>query len=94
MPTDTTEQFFNVIESNILRAEFMDVDRRAIANMKDHDLALWQSKYPESSPQYIIAEHEWQRRLTVEQVNASRFAAFMGLLGAVVGAFITWLASK
>ncbi|HUX31389.1 MAG TPA: hypothetical protein VMV78_12325 [Thiobacillus sp.] len=76
------------------RAKFKDVDRRAIAKMSDHELALWQSEYPEDSPQFILANHEWQRRLTIEQVNASRFAAFMGLLGAVVGAFITWLASK
>lgn len=94
MSTDPTDQIIDLISAGARRAKFKSVDRRVIAKMSDHELALWQSEYPEGSPQHILAEHEWQRRLTVEQVNASRFSAFMGLLGAVVGAFITWLASK
>jgi hypothetical protein len=90
-PLDDIAEF---MRSGARRAKFKSIDRRAIAKMSDHELALWQSEYPEGSPQFILADHEWQRRLTIEQVNASRFAAFMGLLGAVVGAFITWLASK
>lgn len=94
MATDPTDQIIDLMRSGAHRAKFKGVDRRAIAKMSDHELALWQSEYPEGSPQYIISEHEWQRRLTVEQVKASRFAAFMGILGAVIGAFITWLASN
>lgn len=94
MCADQFDEIIARVTEDINRSKFKDVDRRVIAKMSDSDLALWQSKYPENSPQFILAEHEWQRRLTVEQVNASRFAALMGLLGAVVGAFITWLASK
>lgn len=74
--------------------EFQTLDHSSIAKMTGNELASWQSKYEPGSPQFIFAEHEWQRRLTVEQVKASRFAAFMGLLGAVVGALITWLTTK
>ncbi|MDH2918469.1 MAG: hypothetical protein PXX73_04670 [Sideroxydans sp.] len=77
-----------------LAAEYRTVDRKALSKMSDKALAEWQSRYPPGSPQFILAEYEWQRRLTVAQVRASRFAALMALLGAVVGAWITWLTSK
>ena len=74
--------------------EFRAFDHSTISKMSQKELAAWQSGYAAGSPQFILAEHEWLRRLTVEQVKASRFAAFMGLLGAVVGAFLTWMTTK
>jgi hypothetical protein len=81
-----------------LREEFKTIDRRLLSKMSDNELAIWQSQYPSDSPHFLLSEHEWQRRLTIEQVKASRFAALIGLLGTVVGtvvgSFITWLVSK
>lgn len=74
--------------------EFRELDRRELAAMDDKQLAEWQSHYPRESAQYILAEHEWQRRLTAEQVRATRFAALVGILGVVVGALIGWLLSS
>ncbi|MDF7809699.1 hypothetical protein P4E94_19830 [Pontiellaceae bacterium B12219] len=51
---------------------FAEIDRRVIAKMKDKDLALWQSEYPPDSPQFILAEFEWNRRLTAEQIRSTR----------------------
>jgi hypothetical protein len=94
-PFDDMHEYMS---AGIRRAKFKDVDRRAIAKMSDHDLASWQSEYPEGSPQFILAEHEWQRRLTVEQVKASRFSAYIGLVstvvGAIIGSLITYLVSR
>ena len=73
---------------------FKDIDRRALSKMKDKELAEWQSGYPPGTPQHIVAEHEWQSRLTVKQVRGAQFAAFMGVIGTIVGSLITWLLTK
>ena len=93
---------FNAIVKQITRAEHKsqleNLDRRSLSAMTEKELAIWQTGYPADSPQFMLAEHEWQRRLTAEQVKASRFAAYMGLVGAVVGAvigsLITWLVTQ
>lgn len=74
--------------------ELKDFDRRSLSRMQDKDLAIWQSEYPAGSPQFILAEHEWQRRLTVEQIKGARFAAYIGILGALAGSIVTWLTTK
>lgn len=81
-------------EADQLAEEYRQVDRAALAKLPDKALAKWQGAYPPGSAQFILAEYEWQRRLTADQVKASRFAAFMGLAGAAVGALITWLSTK
>jgi hypothetical protein len=70
--------------------EFEELDRRALPKMSDKQLAQWQARYPQDSAQYILAEHEWQRRFTAEQVAATRFAAWIGILGVVIGGFFGW----
>jgi len=81
-----------------LAEDYLKVDRTALAKMPDKELAEWQGRYPPSCPQFILAEYEWQRRLTVEQVKASRFATVVGALagigGAIIGSLMTWLISK
>ena len=72
-----------------LKKDFDSIDRKLLAKMSDKELAEWQSKYESNTSQTILAEHEWQRRLTSEQVKATRFGGWMGLAGAVVGALIT-----
>jgi ABC-type dipeptide/oligopeptide/nickel transport system permease subunit len=70
---------------------FQKLDRRELAAMDDKQLAEWQSHYPRESAQYILAEHEWQRRLTAEQIRATRFSAVIGIIGVAVGAVLGWL---
>lgn len=72
-------------------AEFSDIDTVFIASLSDKDLAGWQAQYPPDSPQFIIANHEWQRRLNLEQINANRFGAYIGLFGVVIGVLLTSL---
>ena len=66
--------------------------------MTDDELASWQNEYQNDSAQYILAQHEWNRRLTSEQVKATRFAARMTLwatlLGILLGAMLTILIQK
>jgi hypothetical protein len=69
--------------------DFQAIDRLAFGRMPDKDLALWHAKYPADSPQARLAEHEWMRRLTAEQVRATRWATFVGFVGVIVGAVIT-----
>jgi hypothetical protein len=92
------DPFTRKIVSSIQRAEQLNdlknFDRRSLSKMQDKDLAIWQSKYPAGSPQFILAEHEWQRRLTVEQIRGARFAAYIGILGALAGSIVTWLTAK
>ena len=62
------------LQSDRLQAAFAQIDRRVIAAMSDTELAVWHASFPIESPQAKLAEHEWQRRLTVMQVGAMRFA--------------------
>ena len=74
-------------------AEFSDIDTVFVASLSNKDLAGWQAQYPTDSPQFIIANHEWQRRLNLEQIKANRFTAYIGLLGVVIGVVLTSLFS-
>ena len=80
-----------------LQEEFSNFDCSELPKMKDSELAAWQAKYPMDSPQYIIALQEWNRRALVKQIKATKWAAFMGLIGVILGsaltAFITWFLS-
>lgn len=67
---------------------FEEIDRESLAEMTDKALAEWQSGFDPDTPQAILAEHEWQRRLTAKQVGAMRFAAWLSIAGVVIGAFL------
>jgi hypothetical protein len=79
--------------------EFKSFDRRELFRMPDKMLAEWQSKHQTHEPQWRLAEHEWQRRLTAEQIRASLivgkqsalFAVIASIVGAVVGSVLTLL---
>ena len=81
-----------------LRQELAKAGAKDLARLTEAELATWQSKYPNPSPQATLATFEWQRRLTAMQVRSARFAAWLGLLGvvlgAVLGAFLTFAATK
>lgn len=61
---------------------------RQLSEMKDSQLAVWQSSYAYGTPQFAMAEREWQRRLVVEQVKATLSAGRLGVIGSISAAFI------
>ncbi len=77
-----------------LKELFENIDHKEIAKFTDKELAIWQSEYPRDSPQSILADYEWQRRLTVEQVRGARFAAYIGIIGVIAGYISSWLISQ
>jgi hypothetical protein len=82
----------NVIEGQRkarLRKEFRETTPSDLAALDNSSLAEWQSQYSTDSPQFLLADHEWQRRLTAQQVKAMRFAAYVSLAGVVLGAILT-----
>jgi hypothetical protein len=79
---------------NIRERQFIDVDRRVLAKMPDKDLATWQAKFPSDSPQFILAQFEWQRRLTADQIKTMRWAALIGLAGIILGVLLTKVLEK
>ena len=74
--------------------EFEKVNRRELAGWPDEKLAVWQAKFPSESPQFILAQFEWNRRLTADQVKAARWAAWIGLAGVIVGAVLSRILEK
>lgn len=70
-------------------AEFSEIDTVFVSSLSDKELAGWQAQYPADSPQFIIANHEWQRRLNLEQIKANRHSAYIGLVGVVIGVALT-----
>jgi len=55
------------------------------------ELATWQETWKPLSAQWILAEKEWDRRLQIENVKWLRVSVFAGLLGTVLGAFLSTL---
>jgi hypothetical protein len=60
--------------------ELKKIDKRDLARKSDIDLTVWQTSYPPDSPQFIIAEKEWERRLSAEQIRAGHTAAWIGVI--------------
>jgi hypothetical protein len=76
--------------------EFSEMEPGALTRMSDKDLAAWQSGYLTGTPQQILAEHEWDRRLVVRQlatiITAARWQAWFAIFGAIIGSLITLIA--
>jgi hypothetical protein len=74
------------------REAFKSLDRRALSGMDDPTLAKWQSEYKQDEPEWRLAEHEWQRRLTAQQIkatmDAARWQAWFRILAVVIGALL------
>jgi len=70
------------------RDAFKSLDRRKLSAMDDKSLAEWQSDFKQDEPEWRIAEHEWQRRLTVEEIKAVRWAAIIGVCAIILGALL------
>jgi len=69
--------------------ELAKLDRRELVKKSDIELAKWQSRFDSDEPQWRLAEHEWQRRITVEQMRAARWQAYFGIAGVVIGVILT-----
>jgi ABC-type dipeptide/oligopeptide/nickel transport system permease subunit len=69
---------------------FVKLDRREVVKMSDKDLAKWQAEYPADSPQFILAQYEWNRRLSVRQIRAAHITAWIGVIGTLVGVVLGW----
>jgi hypothetical protein len=74
--------------------EFEKVNRRELAGWPDEKLAAWQAKFPSESPQFILAQFEWSRRLTADQIKAARWTTWIGLAGVIVGAALSRILEK
>jgi hypothetical protein len=72
---------------------FHESDPNVIATLTDKKLAEFQIRYPSESRQFIIAEYEWQRRLTAQQIKATYRTAWIGIFGVILGYGLTKLDS-
>jgi hypothetical protein len=76
--------------------DYEKFDRRELAKMDDKALAKWQSGFENDEAQWRLAEHEWQRRITAEQIrattSAARWQAWFAIFGAIIGSLLTILA--
>jgi len=69
------------------------LDRSELSKKSDVELAKWQAGFDTDEAQWRIAEHEWQRRLTAEQISATmraaRWQAWFGIAAAIIGVLLT-----
>ena len=97
MPSEAAQSILNAMKHQAHRKHRADFQKesvqRKLSAMTEDELALWQDEYPADSPQYILVQHEWNRRLTAEQVKATRYSAIIALyatiLGTLLGAALT-----
>jgi hypothetical protein len=87
--TNLFDGMHKMAEKEKLAKEFHELDPREIAKFSDKELALWQMKHPSDTPQFKLAENEWNRRLIANQIKATRFAALVGLVGVILGAVLS-----
>jgi hypothetical protein len=87
-----TNQIINQARKGVAQDKFKNLNAKEISELTDKGLASFQAKFDADDPHYILASYEWQRRITIKQIGATKFAAYMGiaaaLLGAIVGAFM------
>ena len=77
-----------------LRSGFQEMNAVAIGELTDKQLAVLQSEVPRDAPQFIRAEHEWQRRLQARQLRLMRFAIVASLVSALMGAAVGALIAR
>jgi hypothetical protein len=81
--------------------KFETLDRNELSRMDDKTLAAWQGEFSSDQPQWRLAEHEWQQRLTDRQIAASHatarraalWGACSGIAGALAGVLLAWVLS-
>jgi len=64
---------------------YRELDPKALSKLSDKDLALWQRHQSEDSAQFILASHEWNRRLLADQLRSIRFGVWATLIGTLAG---------
>lgn len=78
----------------LIEQGFKDSDPNVISKLSDKELATFQSQHSERSRQFIIADYEWQRRLTVRQVRATTHAAWIGVLSTLSGVILGYMLKR
>lgn len=89
---------------------YVGTSTEQLAEKSDPELAIWQKGWKSESAEYILAEREWQRRLSMRQLEAQfrleeRLAkanrwwamavAAIGVIGTLAGAWLgAYWASK
>ena len=82
------ENVLKPLRRSVLKAELESITPKSLSKKSDPELAFWQSEFKQNSPQYRMAEQEWQRRLIISQLHGVRFAAYLGILGTLLGAIV------
>ena len=95
---DSTSEFIRdkqALGAKIRQYEDLEkLNRKEVAAWSDIDLAGWQGQYPIGSPQHFLAEHEWQRRITAQQIRAGYRAAILSGIMGLAGVVLGWLLSE
>jgi ABC-type dipeptide/oligopeptide/nickel transport system permease subunit len=66
--------------------DLANFDHSSLFRKTDKELAKFQAE-PES-PQYALALNEWNRRLVVRQMRNTRFSAYIGIIGTIIGVLL------
>lgn len=98
-PMETVVRFH---ERGAQLQELGQLDMDALRSWSDAELARWQSGYPADSPQWLLAQVQWQVRMLERQAKAAgrqaNKAALIGVggtsAGTLLGGALTWLLGK
>jgi len=86
---------FSELESrnkrNQTRADFDKLALPKLKDVSDSDLAWIQSCYDPQDPQYIFIQNIWDNRLLASQLKSTRYAAWAGIGGTIIGVLLGYL---
>lgn len=85
MASDRIYQILEGMREHEQDENYRDLDPQALSKLSPKDLALWQRHQDTNSAQFILASHEWDRRLLAEQLRSIRFGVWATLIGTLAG---------
>lgn len=89
-----TQNMLKAIRRGVTKRAFEDFDSVTLASMSYKDLAAWHADQSADSAQFILATHEWNRRLLAAELSSIRFATWAGILATLSGVAIGWALTK
>ena len=81
------DSYLNAQRRTKHREEFKTFDKCELLKMEDSELAAWQSRFTSEDAQWLLAEHEWKRRIGLPTRRIAFAALMISILSFLLSAW-------